>query len=186
MPVVIRAFSVNYSGYGTEANRPVAGTQVGQHYYASDTKRDFMWDGTGWIIMDEPWTTYVPTRTDLNGGTVVAQYKRRGGNCLVSFTWTYTAGATIGSVPQFSLPFPILTALNVTTCVWQVLYYDSAGARRYGSTYPTGNNLFFLCWIPGAANYINGGVMATAVPFTWKANDWLTTFGEYPMASKYS
>jgi hypothetical protein len=50
-----------FSFSGLEAARPVAPATPGIRYYATDTKREFLWDGTGWIIMSEPMQAFTAT-----------------------------------------------------------------------------------------------------------------------------
>src|SRR5262245_37342198 len=76
------ADAINHGGlYGTEAARP-AGVP-GMRYFATDTKREFLYDGTGWVVMAEPAQTYTPALTGitLGNGTLTGRYHRSDGWC---------------------------------------------------------------------------------------------------------
>jgi hypothetical protein len=96
---------------GFEISKPAASAlYAGLRYFATDTLRDWLCDGTGWIIMGEPVQTgFTPTVTPAAGtittlGAVSFAYHRRDGwldwNVSIAIT---TNGTGAGNV-QFTLP----------------------------------------------------------------------------------
>lgn len=129
---------VNGSAVGLEASKPTS-APTGARYFATDTKRDWVWDGTGWIIMYEPQQTYAPTTFNISfgsGGLVIATYQRSAGWChinLYNAMGTTSAGVITAAGPAWSTPAGISAldygGIGVSfTVPGSAMLYDASGA----------------------------------------------------------
>lgn len=166
------------AGQGTAANRPASGTP-GQRYYATDTKTLSYYDGTGWVILQEPWQRYTPTIVATGfafgtGGIQAGAYKRIG--TLVAFS-IYLKFGSSGFNPgsgnySVSLPFQCyslrtdgsgpLMAATLTG------YNSSTGASFIGNRIMGGTTSALLQYIGGVPTAVSLNISATT-PWTWAA-----------------
>lgn len=105
--------------YGLESAKPATPTQPGYQYFATDTKRLWLWDGTGWIIMQEPPIgTHVPTVAQGATNNIAktmsySQHYRRGGWAHWAFRIALTGPGTAGAAVSVTLPFTAQAAGTV-------------------------------------------------------------------------
>jgi hypothetical protein len=117
---------------GPEINRPPTSfANAGLRYFATDTQRDWLCDGNGWIIMAEPDQPYTPALVNVSlgsGGSNSGSYKRGDGYCDVSIVVGLgsTSAGTIGTGPTFSLPFPAHAIENLKI-LGTFSFYDATG-----------------------------------------------------------
>lgn len=164
-------------GVGLEAAKPAA-PPVGTRYFATDTLRDWLWDGTGWIIKAEPEVAWTPTWTNvtLGNGTSVGRYHRSDG--WIDFWASFNLGSTsaMGTAPTLTLPISPRSAEQTfsgsasqigvarTPCLTEVLTGTTLKVR--------------------VAN--TNADVAPTVPFTWGTSGSLFVHGRYQMASRYT
>lgn len=176
------------SSVGVEAAKPSATSAVaGMHYFATDTLRDWLCDGLGWIIVSEPPQFWVPTVTNLTlgNGSWNARAMRNNGWC--DFFGVLTLGSTTNITGDFRVTVPYGAAVD------DVAFYRGH-AFQFGVNEHTtmiANNLpntFSLRGINTAGATAVQAVWAAAVPFTWLgATGSIVHFaGRYPLASRYS
>ncbi len=168
----------------TSSTRPTGSDLYeGLDIYETDTDRRLEYDGTGWVIMAEPWQTYTPTLTGMaigTGGSAsnVMSYHRSDG-CL-DFQWAATfgtSGATFPTNPTFSLP----VAMTDAEVGFLATYVDGGVARYAGIA--TSNALGSLFLQVFGAAYTG---LTTTTPFTWGAGDHIHVRGRYRMTTRYS
>ncbi len=103
---------------GLEAAKPAAvAALAGRRYFATDTLRDWLCDGTGWIIMSEPTiTTHAPNLV-ANAGTLTTvgaqsfRYSRSCGWVRWGASFAITTNGTGAGSLGFTLP--VATASRV-------------------------------------------------------------------------
>jgi hypothetical protein len=174
-----------------EANRPATGP-IGGRFFASDTKRWFFYDGSGWICLYEPTQNYVPTTTNisLGGSSVVAgRYMRRMGRCIgrvMLYMGASGTAAVMGTSPTFSVPFAVATDLSFTDLDggFNAMYYDATGPRYYGTTYQAAGLNLGLQAFGGSVGA--GATVSATVPFTWAFGDYIAVKYDYQMNNPYS
>lgn len=156
---------------------------AGRWIYEADTGRSLLYDGTGWIIMDEPPQTWSNPITGVTGGTPSWSgfYRRSGGYCDLHGRHTL-GGAPSAYAPSVTLPF---TATQVRLGQLSVAWTDN-GVANYVGVADRGTTACVLYVLNTSATY--GGVTtpSTTIPFTWGSTDFLEVAGRYEMASRYS
>ncbi len=118
---------------GLDGSKPAAAPALaGMHYFATDTGRDWLCDGTGWIVMSEPDQPWVVTTTNVSfgggGGSVNSTFHRSDGYCdalLIMGLGSSTSGS-IGTGPTFTLP-RASHANEVLNVIGQFSFYDATG-----------------------------------------------------------
>lgn len=155
----------------------------GRLIYETDTDRLLMYDGTGWIIMSEPWQSYTPTlsqgaSTNIAKTTTISEYMRRGGNCLWRFRITATASGTAGSSLTLTVP---ITGLEANVVGGVGFIFDLSITTRYVASLELGSTTTMIFGNDGVASWW-GGTPNVAV-----ANgDFMSGSIEYRMATRYS
>ena len=175
------------STVGLEAAKPVVPVLGQMRYFATDTKRDWLYDGTGWIVMGEPVQSYTPSFGTFTG-TSTATYQRSNG--LVDFVVHFTLSSAVDGPVTMTLPFA--GALNHRD--WGHLVLLSAGVNVWAGALDTisaGNSAVGLLTTFAQAPYqvynsVNRGGGPGGVPFVWKAGDFIQASGRYRMNSRYS
>jgi hypothetical protein len=184
---------ISSAGSGPEASRPAASTLTsGLHYFATDTGREFVCDGTGWICLYEPLQTYAPATTNISFGastTIGGKYVRRAGRCIGKILFYMGASGTaavMGTGPLLGVPFPPATDLgfNDSDGGNSVMIYDATGPRFYGTTYQSGSNLGIQAFtVSGTA--VIGSTVTASVPMVWAFGDYMFVKFDYLMNTPY-
>lgn len=186
LAATIAALSTSVDGRirrGLEAAKATSDTL----YWATDTKRLWLYDGTGWIILAEPNQSYTPSLTvlTLNNGTITGSYHRSDGYCDFSVRITFGSTTTMGTAPTISVPVSMLNGQELEDT--QVLYYDNTGPRYIGTTYYNSTTSFGLLYPTLAAfGPVSAGAVTATLPFTWAVNDFIVVSGRYRMTSRYT
>lgn len=181
---------------GLEAAKPTTPTSPGFEYFATDTKRFWMWDGTGWIIMREPWQTYamaltaVTTNPNVGAGLINASYRRRDGVLDIMWYISFGAGMTAGSgAYRLGTPFPIRSysraaALGVIAG-GGLLYGAGTGTWAISRLLVNPNNVsyFTLDAAQGAGGLAN---VTHAVPWAWVSGMEIEGWASAPLNNIYS
>lgn len=193
--VAAYALSAGNSGFGPFASRPTSGRFVGDTYSATDTNRDYRWDGTGWIIMFEPpqnlsLTAGAGTLFNVTLGTAgssVLRYQRSAG----FLHWTYRlilgTGGAMGTDPGIRFPIRYADSTPPEVCTNMFMYNASDGARYYGSTSIAGGNPFDLRF-HFLTNHKAAQITSTqpfALSEAWAVGDQLGAEGSFEMISPY-
>jgi hypothetical protein len=178
-PAYFRATRVTQGGgatpapsSGLEANKPAAATALaGLRYFATDTLRDWLCDGVGWIIMSEPpVTSFVPAVYPSGGaftlGANTFSYRRSNGNVDWSSDVTITNNGNGTGVIVMSLPFGCAYNTMIGTVREDTLTGLSGVIRGFTS------GISYMC------RYDNGYLGGT--------NYRLLCGGSYLMASRYT
>ena len=179
--------------FGVESAKPVTPASPIQ-YFATDTKRNWQWDGTGWIILSEPQQTYAPSPTNVsNGGgfSLSGWYHRSDGYCdvhIYHMLGNSTAGVITSPGPAYLLPF---TSSNLG----DEQYVFEGSAALYDATGPIfglmpviiGNSRVeprYLA-ISGSTSSPLGQISNT-FPITISVSDTIAIRLRYRMLSRYS
>ena len=94
------------ANYGPEAAKPVS-SATPLRYFATDTRRDWLYDGTGWIVMGEPMQNYTPTLGNVTlgtGGSTTGNYHRCDGWCDFTMDFSLGAGGALTGQPSMTVP----------------------------------------------------------------------------------
>ena len=171
----------------TSGTRPTGVDRyVGQRIFESDTGRELLYDGTGWVIMSEPTQTYTPALTNvtLGNGTNSGQYHRSDG--YVDFATQLVLGSTSAITGAVAIGLPInaggLTGGNAMPA--QCLLFDASVGLVLGVALVNGTTAVYpsyLSSLAGAATSVN-----TTTPFTWANGDAIWIKGRYRMTTRYS
>lgn len=156
---------------------------IGQLIFETDTKRLLVHDGTGWIILREPWQSYATTLTQGVGVTyvtAVSEYQRRNGMCFWRGRIAATSAGTSGQPVLATLPAGGSTEIGVP--VGSGLIFDLSAAQRYVSTVEAGSSADKMGWGPDGTSTFWGSAPSIALA----SGDILTWAVEFKMASAYS
>jgi hypothetical protein len=172
---------------GLEAIKPVT-PGAGFRFFATDTKRDWLYDGTGWIIMSEPTQTYTPTLTQVTlgaGGASTGTYHRSDGWC--DFHAEFALGAGGALTGQASLTLPFATAL-VQRYQFAVSLYDVTDNifRGLHEAIASGGTVIFPFAVFTSGPTEAGANISATSPFPWTSSDNIRVVGRYRLNSRYS
>lgn len=161
---------------------------AGKYVYETDTGRTVMYDGTGWVIQNEPVQSYTPTWTGVTNSAVSGSYKRADGFC--EFTATITVSAMTGPV---TVTLPITAFATPSPTQFETVFIDASATTSgyfYGvhSASTTVLTLYAVTVNAAAAGntYAFSTSLTNAIPFTWAAGDSITATGRYRMTTRYS
>ena len=177
---------------GTEATKPAV--PVGpMRYFATDTRRDWLWDGSGWVVMGEPAQAYTPTTTSISfgsGAAVSAFYHRCDGWCDVSIYTSFgttSAGVITAAGPTWTVPFTGDPSEAGTQTVGSATLYDASGANQALAPYMQTASLVEPRIPVVNGVYVSGLAQVTnTIPVTIAVNDYIRIKLRYRMASRYS
>lgn len=117
----------------TSSSRPTgAALYEGLEIWETDTDRLLTYDGSGWVIMSEPWQAYTPTLSQVSSigiSVSVSEYQRCNGICTWRGRIGATAAGTSGTNVTLSLPAGGTTEIGVP--VGSGFVYDLSATRRY-------------------------------------------------------
>lgn len=184
------------SAYGnvmvvSSTTRPTAlELYAGRWIYETDTGRTLLYDGTGWIVMDEPTQNYTPALVNIaigTGGNAAnnGRYRRSGGWVDVKFQVVLgTSGASVGASPTIGIPFASLDGYELSQIPMGL--FDSSAAQFYpGSTVLATATTIGIYAFGAAATYTTYNGVTSTIPFTWAAGDFFEANFRYQMATRY-
>ena len=174
----------------TSASRPTGALRyTGQRIFESDTGRELMYDGAGWVIMSEPAQTWNPTFasgvTVGNGTWGAGSYNRSDGFVTLSravFTLGSTSAVTAAIV--FNLPVAAAAAVESPDI--------GAIAAISGAFYPLhigggSASQAVLYGLNAGGSYLAITSTSSTIPGSWTTGSTLTIQrGRYRMATRYS
>ena len=134
---------------GVEAAKPTV-PAAGSRYFATDTWRDWLFDGVGWIIMEEPWQTFnsvigATTGTITTVGAKSFTYRRSNGNLFWDADVIVTTIGSAAGALSMTLPFAVpsgsqyIGAGRENQTTGNMLQVTAIGSTAFVNTY---NNLF--------------------------------------------
>ena len=175
----------------TSTTRPTgANLYAGKWIYESDTLRTLMYDGTGWIIMDEPTQTFTPNWSSgltTTSGTNEGRYRRSGG--WYDFFAKFTFGASSAVTGSVVLTYPIACIAGNIKPQLVVQYYDQSANVVYdGAPITPGSASSVLGVLNAAGTYATVVVLAATIPFgvAWTTSDTIAVWGRGEMTTRYS
>jgi hypothetical protein len=118
------------------------------------------------------WTSYTPTLTNatLGNGTITAAYNKIGKTVVVRFKFVLGSTSTVGSFPNFSLPFNAVSIFaDLPVGVGEL---NDSGNRWYGRTRIAGPTTYDVVFDSVSANKIQAGFVTATAPFTWATGDY--------------
>ena len=168
----------------TSSTRPSA--IEGMTFYETDTDRLYLYDGTGYIILDEPTQSWTPTfsNTTTGNGTKTGTSRRSGG--WVDFTALFTLGSTsaVSGAITFTLPYAAALVINGTFNVSAV----DIGTNSYPGTNDTttaGGSTCLIYVTLASGTYASVAQFSSTVPFTFGSGDKIAVSGRYQMNTRY-
>jgi len=182
----------------TSASRPSGSDlYVGKYIYETDTQRTLLYDGSGWVIMNEPTLTFTPTWASgvtTTGGTNTGSYHRSDGWLDMTASFTLGAGSAITGNVTLTLP---VAAFAGTGSSFEVTYLNSSASQTYiGVVTSTTTTLTLLATQVEAAAVtvsVYSAALAGSVPFrvgaaaeAWGTGDVISVSGRYRMTTRYS
>ncbi len=138
---------------------------------ASGETTGLKWEGA--------WTTYTPTLTNITqgNGTVAAKYRKVGKFVTVYFSFTMGSTSTMGTDPQFTLPFNA----NTGSIAYNAYIQDAGTATYVGYGNLSATGITFYNNVVSGTYSSYSSVTATA-PMTWAVNDFIRIYATYEAA----
>jgi len=176
--------------FGPESGKPVA-PNAPYRYFATDTRRLWMWDGTGWIVMAEPTQSWTPAITGTvigTGGSAGASgwYKRGDGYCDISGNITLgSSGFSVAGSNTLVLP---IASAGVRTNQLHLVAVQAGGWRYPLENDPTapGTSGGLLYALKTDGTYLNNAATVNSgIPFAWAAGCQFEISGRYAMQTRY-
>jgi len=166
----------------TSTTRP--SSYAGLRIYETNTSRELLHDGTGWIIMSEPAQSFTPVFTNLtvSNGTLVASYHRSDGWCDFEVALTFGSSTAVTGRISFSMP----TATATNSVINGVAYITDTGTSVYPAIQTTDGTKVYLDVINASTTYGSQGITSATVPFTFATGDYISFHGRYRMTTRYS
>lgn len=179
--------------FTTEAarNAAIVSPVAGMLAFLTTPRQLTMYDGTGWIIMDEPAQAYTPVFAGVTVGNGVrtGSYYRVGGRCY--FTTRFVLGTTSAVAGPVTVETPTLRgdipAGTITGAAWDaslLLSYSLLGIREVSHVSDKAVRLFPVATSGSYAGIAGWGA---SIPFgaAWATGDELEVSGWYPMRTRY-
>lgn len=186
---VTSAILAKYAGTYRCSSDPTPVDGMWIHRTDIDTVKYY--DGTGWVIVAEPWqsyNTFTATNVTLGNGTKTGRYRRSLGSVQFELDLTFGSTTTLGTVGNpvsFSLPMNVTDSVSHRYLVGYL--YDSSAGVLCPSFWFTAVNGATLTptYLYSITQVQNNGVYAGA-PWTWGSGDQIRISGTLPMSSMYS
>lgn len=171
----------------------------GRWIWETDTDRTLVYDGVGWIIVNEPAQAYTPlfTNLTLGNGSLIANYKREDGFCDIEFSLTFGSTTTVAGLIGISTPTSAGVAIanaamsSVSAGIISMQGYirDVSPGVSYTITGIPGTTTrvdlfsFNAASVASAATLDTGA--ASPVATAWATGDTIIFGMRYRMASRY-
>jgi hypothetical protein len=164
----------------TAATRPTPAE--GMTIWETDTDRIMYYNGTGWVILDEPRVTWTPTWGNLSGGTSSGWYKRSSGWCDFKANYVLAGAGVAGSV-TLTLPF---TSDDADGGVFNVKLTETGSGIYTGAIGASSTTVLTLSAPRGDVTYLLHANLSSTVPFVWANTDVITVTGRYLLDNQHS
>lgn len=180
----------------TSSTRPTGvDVYAGKYIYESDTSRTLMYDGTGWVIMNEPTQSFTPawpTGLTTTSGTNTGNYKRSDGWIDINVRFTFGASSAVTGSVSMTLPINAVSGVNPTQ--FSVAFYDSSAVLTYLGANATPNTTTLTLTTPqvnaaaASTTYVPEVTLSSTVPFgaAFASGDVIYVSGRYQMTTRYS
>lgn len=178
----------NYRIY-TEAERLALGGGAlfeGLTVYETDTNRVLLYDGTGWIIMQEPEQTFTPTFTGVTDGSATKEgrYRRSGGFIDLFASWLFGAGSAVTGPVALTLPINI--DADFTRILAEVDFIDSGSVTFDGKAIVASVSSLTINALDASGARLAPAAVTSTSPLTFAAADGWRIHARYPMTTLYS
>jgi hypothetical protein len=117
----------------TYADRPTTGVANGATMFVTDTKARYYFDGTVWVLIYQPWTTFTPVLANGSGTALTNITVADTGRYMVSDNVVYVqVSATVTGAPAnfaaMDISFPLTSAspLHVSLPIGDGVYVKGA------------------------------------------------------------
>lgn len=157
---------------------------AGRYIYEADTGRTMMYDGTGWIVMDEPVQTNASASfAGITTGTptYANRSQRRGGFCW--FTNRVTFGSAPGAITALTVTFPY-AAIGVPPNSLQANSVDN-GVANYPGWVDGGTTSASVTALLASGTTLSLSAISATSPFSYNVGDVIQVSGLYEMATRY-
>ncbi len=168
----------------TSGTRPTSPLFEGLMAYETDTDRVIVYNGSAWVVLTQPATSYTPTLGGITIGTGgsenSAQYSYSQGLLTISGTITLgTSGASVTSIasntidlPAGFTPSPAITP-NYLRVGWATMRAGAVSAEGLAVLLSTTQLRVYV--LGASTTYAAGASLGTTVPGTWSgaANDFI-------------
>lgn len=158
----------------------------GRMRWDTDTNRLRIYDGTGWIILHEPWQSFTPSwgGVTLGSATNSGRYRRSGGSIEIKARLTLSSTTMTGPL---TLTAPVDADAAASLDTLKVVYSDTGStAASVGHAAGASVSSISLWAINSASTYITTAAISSSVPFTWANTDVIDVHGIYRMTTLYS
>ena len=151
----------------------------GRRIFETDTLRELLFDGTGWIIMSEPAQTWTPSIPNVTG-TGTGYFVRSNG--WIDISGLIVVTSVTGTFGAMTLP---VAALGARFGQITFGYVDVAVASFVGPG-DSGTTSVVPYVVNATTTYGNAAQPTASVPFSWGASDRVEIQGSYRMTTRYS
>ena len=206
--------SIEGSGTGDDPwiiEQALAGDELPVYSFADETDRDLslpspsegqqawirsldtlqFYDGTDWLVLEEPWQDYTPTLGgsgwSLGAGTADGRFKRIGKLVHFHVLFVFGAGMTASTSPTCTLPLTAATTgpgfdsqSGNRNAVQSS--YSQAGVAYSGMVYFDNTTTLVLQQLAVMGNNVRGELVTSTEPFTWASGDVINLWGVYEIA----
>lgn len=160
---------------------------AGRIIYEADTLRTLLYDGTGWVILDEPINTNTSAGySGITTGTptYANEYRRQGGHCW--FKNLVTFGGAPGAIASLKVLLPIAT---IAIDVGQLnIGFRDAGVAVYmgiNDAAAAAATTVDVYVVNSAGTYASFTAVSATVPFTFGAGDSIVVSGWFRSNTRY-
>ena len=171
-------------GVCTSSSRPAA-PYAGQMIYETNTFRTLQWDGTGWVVLSEPYQSYVPrldqTTANISKSITHARFKRSDGWVTGNTHLTLAGAGTSGGVLVMSPPVAPFISTSAIIPVGDFYLFDNPTAQYSGTVVLRSGEFAFLRSDTTFTNYFG-----TDPTFALASGDVISINYSYEMLTRYS
>lgn len=169
----------------TTTERDAGSWIEGQQIYVLNTDQIQVYDGSGWLNVYSPWSTFSPTAGGgftVGNGSLTGRYQQIGKS--VKFKIFFTAGSTSSFSGTFTFTLPVTSVgSDVSGTPYGNAFLQDAsvgtGSRRSGTVMrATASNEVYVV----VDSIASSGLVNNTVPWTWANGDDLFLSGEYEAA----
>jgi hypothetical protein len=137
---------------------------------------------TAGMVASEAWTPWTPTFTNVTvgNGTLVAAYMKIGRTVHYRLRLVLGSTSSVGTDPQFALPFAIFSGFSIIDVVGEGSLADSGTANWRAQVWLDASGRGRVVYYSAAATAVQ---VSPTVPFTWTTGDAIVVTGTYEAAS---
>lgn len=160
---------------------PITENFTGRLVTTEDNGSIYRYYDGGWNHIHSEWDEYVPTTTNISGGSISAAWARTGDIVHVRISHVLT-GANFSGQPSYSLPVEHLYS-DIEWLDGMVMLRDSSPATEILGVVRKGDvNAVAPYVITASLSFANFGNISATNPFTWASGDSLVMNFSYRAA----